>query len=119
MSGDDYRIQIGGEASIVGSQIASGRNVHQIRNDAERSDDVSKIEQAIDRVAELLERHRDQIPESHRARRDLEDIRQEVAEAEPDRDRISHALQRLGARVTAVAVVAQAVADLSALVTGM
>lgn len=117
MPGEDHHIQISDDATVIGSQIASGREVRQIQR-IKWGGDASELEQALNRVAELLERHRDQIPESHRARRDLEDIRQEVTEAEPDRERVSHALQRLSVRVAGVTVLAQAVADLAALLTG-
>ncbi|WP_119726973.1 DUF5955 family protein [Thermomonospora amylolytica] len=118
MAGEDHRVQIGGNANISGSQIASGRNVHQTQH-VEQGGDVSAVEQAIARIAELLERHRAEIDEPHRARRDLEDIQEEVAEAEPDRERVAHALQRLGTRVAGIAVLAQAVADLAALLPGV
>lgn len=117
MTGDDHRVQIGGNARVSGSQIASGQNVEQTQH-FDGVQDGSPVEQAIDRVAELLERHSAELPDAHRAHRDLDDIRQEVSENDPDPDRIAHALDRLAARVAGIAAIAAAVRELASLLTG-
>jgi Family of unknown function (DUF5955) len=117
MTGDDHRVQIGGNARISGSQIASGQNVSQTQN-LGGAPESPPVQQAIARVAELLDRHSGELPDAHRARRDLDDIRQETAEADPDRDRVTDALNRLGARVAGIAVIAEAVRELTGLLIG-
>lgn len=111
MMAEDRRIQIGGSASVSGSQIASGDNVTQTQH---LGGEPSPLDQAIARVAELLDRHAAELPEAGRARRDLGDIQDEAAEEDPDRDRMADALGRLGGRVGGIAVLAQAVRELAA-----
>ncbi|WP_116022168.1 DUF5955 family protein [Thermomonospora umbrina] len=117
MSGDDRSFKMGGNARISNSQIALGDNVEQVQNTGgERGAD--GVHLAIARVAELLDRHADELADVRRARRDLDDIRDEVEDPDPDRDRMRDALDRLGSRVAAVVVVTEAVRELSAVLMG-
>ena len=56
----------------------------------------------------LLTEHREQVPAYDGAKRDLADIRDEVARPDKDKDRISDTLRRLATRVGSVTVLATA-----------
>jgi len=107
----DRGVHISGNANVSG-QIATGDNVTQNQQvNAAPSADAAA---ALERVAQLLERHAGELDEPQRARRDLADVREEVEEGDPDPERMEGALQRLGRRVSGVAVLAEAVHQLGA-----
>ncbi|MFC5745973.1 hypothetical protein [Actinomadura rugatobispora] len=104
--GGDRGIVIGGSARVSG-QIASGDSVTQ--NQQVNTTVGTEAAVALDRVEQLLDQYGERLPEGARARRDLEDVRRELAETDPDEERIAGAMERLGRRVAGVAVLAEAV----------
>ncbi|MFI0350631.1 hypothetical protein [Actinomadura sp. 9N407] len=107
--GGERSVNIGGNASVSG-QISTGDDTVQIqRTEAP----VSAAAESLDRVERLLERHAAEIAEVDKARRDLADIRREIEESDPDSERIGGALDRLGRRVAGVAVLTEAVGQLT------
>ncbi|GAA4069604.1 hypothetical protein GCM10022248_42430 [Nonomuraea soli] len=63
----------------------------------------------LDRLEQLLTEHAEQVDEPERARRDAQDVRQELAEADPDRSRILDALRRLSVRAGEVTTIVEVV----------
>ncbi|GAA1578395.1 hypothetical protein GCM10009678_71410 [Actinomadura kijaniata] len=107
---DDYRINITGNVS---GQVGSGRNVHQTQNvGAARADEVTA---ALDRLEDLLRRHADRLAEADRATRDVEALRRELQEPDPDPEALRDTTGRLARRVAGVTVLVEAVNGLTAL----
>ncbi|MFG1943832.1 hypothetical protein [Nonomuraea sp. NPDC048826] len=59
----------------------------------------------LDRLAGLVDEHEAHVAEPGRARRDVADVRDELAEPEPDRDRVLDALRRLSRRAAEVTAI--------------
>jgi hypothetical protein len=71
----------------------------------------------LDELVALVERHRAALPGADQVRRDADEVRAELArDGQPDRDRVTAALTRIGARVTAVGAVAAAAQQLQTVV---
>jgi uncharacterized protein DUF5955 len=73
---------------------------------------------ALDRLERLLGQHANALPEPDEARRDLAAVREEAGRTDRDDGRLADALRRLAGRVTAVGVLAEAVRQLSAQLSG-
>jgi hypothetical protein len=101
-------MHIGGGAQISG-QVAMGRHVRQEQHPAPASPE----RDLLDRIAALIDEHAAELPEASRAVRDLVDVRQEVEAEDADSERRDNALQRLADRVAPVAVIAEAVRQLT------
>ncbi|WP_084964799.1 hypothetical protein [Thermoactinospora rubra] len=69
------------------------------------------------RLEELLAEHEDAVAEPRQARRDAADIRQELAEPEPDRSRVLDALRRLSVRAGEVTSILDVVGKIRELFT--
>ncbi|TDD27093.1 hypothetical protein E1287_35275 [Actinomadura sp. KC06] len=96
-------------------RVAAGDNVTQNQqiNAAGTSREVAE---AFARVERLLGDHGADVPELGRARRDLADVQEEAESEDPDPERMEGALERLGRRVGGVAVLADAVRQLGAVI---
>jgi uncharacterized protein DUF5955 len=73
---------------------------------------------ALDRLERLLGQHANALAEPDEARRDLAAVREEAGRTDRDDGRLADALRRLAGRVTAVGVLAEAVRQLSAQLSG-
>ncbi|WP_131735947.1 DUF5955 family protein [Actinomadura roseirufa] len=113
---DGRGISVTGNATVSG-QLATGDHVTQ--NQQVNGLAAGEAAEAFALVARLLDRHDRELaePDRARARRDLADIREEMAAADTDDDRMRGALDRLARRVGAVAALGEAVRQLAA-VTG-
>ncbi|RKS71151.1 hypothetical protein BZB76_5637 [Actinomadura pelletieri DSM 43383] len=109
----DRSIIIGGHAQVSG-MIATGDNVTQ--NQQVNIASSEELAVALDRIERLLERHATDVPELEGARRDLADVRTEAESGDADTERTEKALRRLGRRVGGVAVLAEAVGQLGAVI---
>ncbi|WP_433332736.1 DUF5955 family protein [Spirillospora sp. CA-294931] len=111
----DRGVNIGGSASVSG-QISTGDDSVQIQGRAEApSARPTEVEQALARVAALLDEHAADLTEPERARRDLADVQEEAAQDDPDPERMEGALGRLARRVAPVVVLTEAVQQLTGL----
>ncbi|MGI5166815.1 DUF5955 family protein [Spirillospora sp. CA-253888] len=106
--GGERGIHIGGNVS---GQVASGDHVTQIQQRGGAAEPGPLA--ALARVERLLDEHAGGVPEAGRARRDLADVREELEGGDPDPERVEGALGRLARRVAAVAVLTEAVRDLT------
>ncbi|MGW0481028.1 hypothetical protein [Nonomuraea sp. NPDC003214] len=106
---DQYGIRIDG--GTVNGPIAMGPNARATVNHG-GSGEASLL---LDRLDRLLAEHEAELAEPARARRDAADVRQELAEAEPDRGRVLDALRRLSARAAEVTAIVEVVAQIQAL----
>jgi hypothetical protein len=109
VTSDDHSVHIGGNATVSG-QVASGDKVTQTQHVTYAD---PQLNDALDRLEQLLDRHAADLAEPDKARRDLADVRAEVAEPEPDKDRISDSVKRLTARVASVGALAEAVRQIA------
>ncbi|NRQ30969.1 hypothetical protein HII36_03860 [Nonomuraea sp. NN258] len=66
----------------------------------------------LDRLEQLIGEHQSEVAEPERALRDVADVRQELAETEPDRSRVLDALKRLSARAAEVSVIVEVVGQI-------
>lgn len=69
----------------------------------------------LDRLERLLAEHSDGLAEPERALRDAEDVRQELAQPDPDRSRVMDALHRLSVRAGEVTVIVEVVEQIKGL----
>ncbi|MGP3928917.1 hypothetical protein [Nonomuraea sp. KM88] len=111
--GDEYGVHVSGDGRISGP-IAMGAHARAV---VVNGGDPAGGEAGalLERLERLLAAHEADLAEPARARRDAGDIRQELAETEPDRSRILDALSRLSARAAEVAPVVEVVSQLRAL----
>jgi hypothetical protein len=110
MTGDDRgdrSIHIGGNAHVSG-QVAGGEQIIQTQHIAGADPGPAEVLDRLDRLERLLDQHAAELAEPDKARRDLADVRAEVAEPEPDPDRISDSVKRLTRRVASVGALAEA-----------
>lgn len=103
---DDRSVNISG--GTFSGQINTGD--HVTMNQANQANQApADLVAALDRLAELLARHAEALPEPERAARDLRDVREEVESADPDVPRRDSALARLTTRVAGVSPLLAAV----------
>ncbi|GAA3533179.1 hypothetical protein GCM10022419_010430 [Nonomuraea rosea] len=107
--GTEYGVHISG--GDVSGPIAMGAHaratVHNVTMAAG-----GELGQLLDRLERLLGEHEAKLAEPHRAARDVADVRQELAEAEPDRSRVLDALKRLSVRAAEVSVIVEVVSQI-------
>ncbi|NUT39142.1 MAG: hypothetical protein HOV86_04065 [Thermoactinospora sp.] len=96
----------GGE---VNGPIAVGPHARASVTHAGNSPERAEIAALLDRLERLLAEHAGQVEEPERAARDAGDVRQELAEADPDRSRVLDALRRLSVRAGEVTAIVEVV----------
>ncbi|TDE59089.1 hypothetical protein E1295_04085 [Nonomuraea mesophila] len=110
--GDEYGIHVSG--GQVSGPIAMGSHARAVVvNGGEPAG--GQAQELLERLDRLLAAHEADLAEPARARRDAGDVRQELAEAEPDRSRILDALSRLSTRAAQVTPIVEVITQLRAL----
>ncbi|SEF77026.1 hypothetical protein SAMN05444920_101600 [Nonomuraea solani] len=106
----EYRVDVsGGEVS---GAIAMGPGARATVNNVGARGEAGPL---LDRLERLLGEHAADLPEAAQAGRDVEDVRRELEQAEPDRSRILDALKRLSVRAAEVSVIVEVVSQIRAL----
>jgi hypothetical protein len=103
----------------VTGPVASGDRAQAIQyGSAGTPAEHDELRRELAALRELLDRYAAEVDGADKARRDADDIEQEICQAEPDRDRVTDALNRLAKRVSAVGALAVAVNKIREIVFG-
>ncbi|MFC4113165.1 hypothetical protein [Nonomuraea zeae] len=108
--GTEYGVHISG--GDVSGPIAMGEHARATVYNVGGAGDTGELGRLLDRLERLLGEHEAELAEPQRAHRDAADVRQELAEAEPDRSRIMDALKRLSVRAAEVSVIVEVVSQI-------
>ncbi|GII89191.1 hypothetical protein Ssi03_71810 [Sphaerisporangium siamense] len=104
--GDEYRVEVSGRAD---GPIALGPHARATVNNVGAPVTPADAAELLDLLERLIDAHAGEIRDPDKASRDLADVRGELEEASPDRDRVLDALRRLAARAAEVTVIVEVV----------